>query len=157
AFHPEGDTFASASQDETIRLWHITGHGVECTRVLTGHDNGVLAVAFSKDGRYLASGSFDKTVRVWDLRDGTHRILTGHTGSTHAVAFGPDSRKLASASTDKTLRVWDLGATGASGGREPPVDGGSIKCLVLEGSPGPVHTVAFHAGGQRLASGGQDN
>ncbi|MCA6093838.1 WD40 domain-containing protein [Streptomyces sp. SCA3-4] len=34
-----------------------------------GHENNVLAVAFSPDGDRLATGSHDHTVRIWPVGD----------------------------------------------------------------------------------------
>jgi WD40 repeat protein len=69
AFSPDGRLLATASVDETARLWDpATG---EHLRTLTGHDGPVLGVAFSPggfspDGRLLATASDDKMARLWD-------------------------------------------------------------------------------------------
>ena len=83
AFSPDGRLLATASDDETARLWDpATG---EHLRTLTGHDqHAVYGVAFSPDGRLLATASCDGTARLWDPATGEHRrTLTGHTGSGH--------------------------------------------------------------------------
>ena len=55
---------ASASEDETVRLWDVKA-GREIRR-MEGHEDTVNAVAFSSNGELLASASYDKTVRLWD-------------------------------------------------------------------------------------------
>ena len=65
AFSPDGQTFASGSQDKTIQLWDTTTG--ERLTTLTGHTRAVTSVVFSPDGTTLASGSWDGTVLLWPL------------------------------------------------------------------------------------------
>ena len=97
---------ASASYDETVRLWNpTTGQEVQ---KLEGHTSGVSAVAFSQDGSLLASASDDETVRLWNPTTGQEvQKLEGHTREVSAVAFSQDGSLLASASRDETVRLWN--------------------------------------------------
>ncbi|MFF2078595.1 WD40 repeat domain-containing serine/threonine protein kinase [Kitasatospora sp. NPDC058162] len=141
-FSPDGETLASASFDDTVRLWDLATRTSIAT--LTGHTDVVYSVAFSPDGKTLASASNDKTVRLWDLATRTSTAtLTGHTDAVSTVAFSPDGKTLASASNDKTVRLWDL-ATRTS-------------TATLTGHTDAVSTVAFSPDGKTLASASFDH
>src|SRR3990172_3450107 len=114
-------------------------------RIIRGHTNWVLSVAWSPDGSRLASGSGDGTIRIWDSESG-HSIgepLRGHTGVVFSVAWSPDGSRLASGSYDRTIRIWDS-ESGQSIG-EP-----------LSGHTDFVYSVAWSPDGSRLASGSYD-
>ena len=68
AFSPTGDLFASASSDQTVRLWHA--HTGQLLNILDGHEQSVWSLAFRLDGKVLATGSFDGTVKLWDVERG---------------------------------------------------------------------------------------
>ena len=106
AFSPDGQRLASASFDQTVKVWDARTGQESLT--LKGHTSLVRSVAFSPDGQRLASASWDQTVKVWDARTGQEsHTLKGHTGQVLSVAFSPDGQRLASASEDQTVKVWD--------------------------------------------------
>ena len=77
-------------------------------RIIDGHSNAVLSVAFSLDGTQIVSGSDDETLRLWDAVSGAHlNTLNGHSNSVRSVAFSPDGTQIVSGSNDRTLRLWD--------------------------------------------------
>ncbi|AYF75649.1 hypothetical protein D7D52_19355 [Nocardia yunnanensis] len=113
--------------------------------VLTGHTDGVRAVAFSPEGALLVSGSLDQTAQVWEVsarRAGGAPISTGHPVQT--VAFSPDGSLLATAGGAKgewTTQLWDVLA------RQP--DGQPLN----PGSCTGIETTAFSPDGTLLAVG----
>jgi WD40 repeat protein len=112
AFAPDGKTLASASADQTVRLWE-TAAGKH-TATLKGHTDHVAAVAISDDGQRLASGGFDHVALLHALppeQSARPLRLRGHRGVVMCVAFSPGGKLVATGSIDGTVKLWD-GETG---------------------------------------------
>ncbi|WYZ44541.1 hypothetical protein EsH8_VII_000977 [Colletotrichum jinshuiense] len=140
-FSGDGTQIASASQDNTVKIWDSnTGH---CLQTLEGHNHFVNSVAFSGDSMQLASASGDKTVKVWDSTTGQCLWTLYHDRCVTSVVFSRDSMQLASTSDIGTVRVWDV-TTG--------------HCLhTLEGYSDSVNPVAFSGDSKQLASTSYDD
>ena len=141
AYSPDGRHIASASIDQTLRVWDAqTG---EPLLTLMGHTRPVSACAYSPDGRHIASASGDQTLRVWDAKTGEPYLTrTGHTGAVSACAYSPDGRHIASASDDHTLRVCDA----QTGEPLPTVMGHTGWVFACAYSPDGRHIASASAG-----------
>ncbi len=140
-FSPDGKWIATASDDDTAKIWNAqTG---ELALTLAGHTADVYAVAFSPDGKWLATGSADYTAKIWEAATAQElRTLSGHEYFIYALAFSPDGKFLATASGDTTAKVWDV-ETGAD-------------LTTLAGPEVQLLGLAFSPDGQRLAASGEN-
>jgi WD40 repeat protein len=102
AFSPNGTRLATASGDQTARLWEVAT-GRELARL--AHDGSVTAVAFSPDGTRLATASLDKTARLWEAA-GRQLARLAIYGEVSDVAFSPDGAMLATAGPGPRARLW---------------------------------------------------
>jgi WD40 repeat protein len=141
-YSPDGTRIASASPDDTVRLWDAaTGQPIGQP---LRHDGAVTSVAFSPDGTHLASGSLDNTVRLWDVTNGQPiGNPIQHDDAVTRVAFSPDGTRIASGGADSTVRLWNA-ATG-----QPIAQPLHHDDAVL--------SVAFSPDGTRIASGSADS
>jgi WD40 repeat protein len=106
AFSPDGKLIATASWDETARVWDLA------TRQPIGppitHRDAVRSVAFSTDGHWLATASNDRTARIWDVANGRPiGPVMEHKGLVFCIAFSPDGRRVVTGCIDHGVRVWD--------------------------------------------------
>ncbi|GLC35175.1 hypothetical protein PLESTB_000562600 [Pleodorina starrii] len=137
---------ASASEDRTVRLWHVAPAGQGTSRLhceLRGHDSWVICCAFSSNGKRIATASLDKTVRIWNTINGEQQlVLRGHSSGVTSVAFSPDSMTLVSGGADNSVRQWNA-RTGQ-------------QLAMMQGHIGQIASVAYSPSGHAVASGAAD-
>ena len=183
AFDPQGNTLASSSNDQTVKLWVVRSGRLLHT--LEDHADFVHSLAFDPSGKTLASGGTNSTLRLWEARDGKLlNELGSREGFIRSLAFAPQGEVLASAGDPGFLKLWDArsgkllrtlddhqdsvsslafdpdGRTLASGSFDGTVKLWEVatgKLLnTLEGHEYFVRNLAFDPQGTMLASGGDD-
>jgi guanine nucleotide-binding protein G(I)/G(S)/G(T) subunit beta-1 len=106
SFFPNGDAFATGSDDASCRLFDIRADRELNTFT---HDNilcGITSVAFSISGRILFGGYDDWTCNVWDTLKGERvGVLTGHENRVSCLGVSSDGMALCTGSWDSTLKV----------------------------------------------------
>lgn len=145
---PDG-RLASASSDQSIRLWNLTSGATD--GVLEGHQGWIRELAAMPDGR-LASHSSQQfmkhagpsVIQLWNLVSGQPSTpLAGHGEKLGSIAALPDGR-LALALPHGRITLWN-----------PSQSEGGAMPTTLEGHQDWVGTLTMLPDG-RLASGCQD-
>jgi WD40 repeat protein len=159
AWSSDGSRLATASSDETIRIWDATTGNQLLSLPDHGYAGLVGRAAFSADGKRIATSSTASTAKVWDI-SATLNPSTGsgqnpgaitgkelltlccHPPGATAFSFSPDGTRLATAGLDGLAKVWD-----STTGKE---------LLTLSGHTSPLSNVRYSPDGKRVATGGTD-
>jgi WD40 repeat protein len=115
-FCPSGACVVTTSEDDTARLWSLSGRELVTLR---GHTADVSAATVSADGRYVLTESADSTARLWSARTGAQlAVLRGHDGEITGAHLLADGNRVLTTSSDGTGRVWDPGVALLQGHRD---------------------------------------
>jgi coatomer protein complex subunit alpha (xenin) len=131
-FHPRDDYIVSASLDQTVRIWDMSGlkkkspqsddkvsqinqdlfgsNEVMVKYILEGHDRGVNWAYFHPTLQMVCSGGDDKVVRMWrynESRAWEMDTYRGHVSNVSCCMFHPKLDLLIANSEDRSIRVWD--------------------------------------------------
>jgi len=126
----------SASLDQTVRVWDISGlrkknaapgpggvgehlrnpelfgqSDAVVKHVLEGHDRGVNWVCFHHTLPLIVSGADDRLVKLWRMNESKAwevDTCRGHYNNVSCVLFHPRQELILSNSEDKSVRVWDM-------------------------------------------------
>ena len=144
AYSPDGKGLAGSGgmpgRGGEVRVWDAEGRE---RRVLRGHADTILAVAWRPGADQVATCSLDKVVAIWDVGTGeVVRSIKNHADGVNAVAFSPDGKRLASGSSDRSAKVHD------------PDTG--LQVASLAGHKDSVTQVAFSPDGALLATASLD-
>jgi WD40 repeat protein len=117
SWSPDDSYLASASIDNSIRLWDM-GSGGSQLCILLGHTNYLRSVEWSRSGDFLASCGDDGTIRFWNMKqwrkDHAADPSTGQTIlkddmgiEAYCLKWGPGDKWLVSGHNFWDVKIWD--------------------------------------------------
>ena len=96
---PDGGRLASASDDQTVKVWDAAA-GKELL-TMSGHSKGVESVALSPDAKRLATADLDVTARMRDATTGKELLTLSGRVKVTASRRVKDGKRLSN-------RNWNL-------------------------------------------------
>ncbi|WP_341531486.1 WD40 repeat domain-containing protein (plasmid) [Nostoc sp. UHCC 0302] len=139
SFSADGKHIVTASNDNTARVWELSGKQIA---ELKGHTSYVNNASFSADGKHIVTASNDNTARVWELSGKQIAELKGHTSYVNNASFSADGKHIVTASNDNTARVWELSGK---------------QIAELKGHTSYVNNASFSADGKHIVTASGDN
>ena len=104
SWSPDGKLLATASNDNTVRIWNVSS-GEEMA-AFNGHGEVVRTVRWSPDGTRIASAADGGGILIWDPETLTG---LGSLNGSYPLAWSPDGRSIASSGPGNgSVLLWDV-------------------------------------------------
>ncbi len=110
AYNPAGTLIASGDETARIWLWDAkTGKKLKEFDRNNGHQRGIQALSFSKDGTMLASTGKDDVIIIWSVAKGKPvQKLLGKGANFYGAVFSPAGGNLLTATIGEGGRVYKI-------------------------------------------------
>ncbi len=103
---PNGQWFATISDDKATRIWDANGAAL---RQLGNHEQPLRVIAVRDDAALLATGDAGGDVWLWNPADGSPQgVVASHPGGVTGLAFSTDRTLLITTGADQKIRAWKL-------------------------------------------------
>ncbi|NER28350.1 MAG: hypothetical protein F6J89_12120, partial [Symploca sp. SIO1C4] len=135
SFSFDGKLLASASKDNTVRIWNISSNFFYFTR---DNENKFTKVKFSFDGKTIAAGNYQEIKLL--SRGGTMSRTIQGNGSV--MSLSPDCKTVVTGSTDNVVKFWNI-------------DSGEIRTLPVFSNS--VNEIKVSPDGKTIATADRNN
>ena len=112
-FHPTAPLLASASADETIKLWSV--ETFERLDTLGQGEAEQYSCRFSPDGNTIAGAGADQRIRIWRVVSLDRPAINpmesycyAHQSGVSKLSFTPSGKHLVSVGQDQQIKLWQL-------------------------------------------------
>ena len=115
AAQPDNGLFATGSIDGGVAVWRREQGESRLVRMLRGHEQPVVALAFGLQGVRMTTAGVDGLVKIWDIETGQEALtLSASNDAITATEFQSDRRRvhrLVVAAKDGFITIWDAPPT----------------------------------------------
>jgi WD40 repeat protein len=144
-FSPDGQKFATAHPDKTIKIWNMDG---KLSKTLSAGEDLMKFKSFSPVsaaspkgiGQILVSKHQDNVVKLWNIDSAQVKSLS-HESPIKIVAFSPDTQRIVTVDKNFSIKIWTR-------------DGTLITTFSEHQST--VNSVSFSHDSQRIATASND-
>ncbi|WOG28294.1 F-box/WD repeat-containing protein [Endozoicomonas sp. 8E] len=107
-FSPDGQHLATASRDQSAKIYALQTNGSWQKKATITHNNPVGSVVFSPDGRYLVTAGWDGKAKIYGLEDDgswEEKACIFHENMLNSAKFSADGRRVVTVSLRDSVKI----------------------------------------------------